>query len=117
MSEQEAEVTMKAIAEAAQCWCDPETSHIAMDEKLAHAFSHRIQSHLATEEVLRRESHRLRADNEIMKEALNTFGNNDNWKMHKDEPWFRAFMPADHLEILDPIEFAQDALRRVGELK
>lgn len=113
MSEQEAEVTMKAIAEAAQCWCDPETSHIAMDEKLAHAFSHRIQSHLATEEVLRRESHRLRAENEILNEAANKLVSSIESNLERG---FYDMRQGDGT-LLFNFQNLKDALRRVGELK
>ncbi len=34
---------------AAQCWCDPETSMIEMDTRLAEAFAKRLVEHTAVD--------------------------------------------------------------------
>lgn len=48
--------TDQSLQEAAQCWCDPETSHIVMDVELAVAFAKRLD---ALKVALLKQAHHL----------------------------------------------------------
>ena len=61
------EIMNKAQQIAAQCWCDPETSHIVMDPALANAFAKRLARQMEEIDKL------VRQINELNKQLLNDF--------------------------------------------
>lgn len=55
----------KALEIAAQCWCDPETSHLNMNSELANAFAKRLARKMEDNDKLERQL------NELNKQLLN----------------------------------------------